>query len=307
MITDIQRFSIHDGPGIRTTLFVKGCPLHCPWCHNPETIGPGAEVLYYPELCIACGTCVRICPQHNHQVAGRIVHEHAECEACREAARECPTGALRVTGEERESAELVELLLRDRVFFEESNGGVTISGGEPLAQAEFVRQILGAVRAAGIHTCLDTSLTGDYSRIEMVRDVTSLFLVDCKETERDRHLALTGSRLETVIRNLEQLSGDGAAIWLRCPIIPGEHDRREHLEAVGELADRIRGVEEIWLLPFHPTAQHKWAALGRRYEYANLKPPPLEDIERWASTVSARTAKPVRYAAATEPIPARSG
>ena len=306
-VTEIQRFSIHDGPGIRTTLFLKGCPLHCPWCHNPETIRPEPEVLFYPDHCIACGRCVAICPDHHRLEDGRLVHDRASCDCCLEAARECPTGALRVSGETREASAVVASLLRDRLFFAESGGGVTVSGGEPLAQSVFTRAILAEVRSQGVHTCVDTSLSGEYEPVQSVAEVTDLFLVDCKETDADRHLDLTGAPMASVRSNLERLSSDGGRIWLRCPIVPGEHDRNDHLSGIGALADSVPGVEEVWLLPFHQIARHKWDALGRANRYAHIETPSDEELERYASIVASHTGKPVRFAESTAPSIVRSG
>lgn len=306
MITEVQRFSIHDGPGIRTTAFLKGCPLHCPWCHNPETINSQPEVLFYPELCIGCGRCIEVCPDHHRREGDLVVHDHADCDACAVAAHECPTGALRLTGTHREAEDLASELLRDRVFFEESGGGVTISGGEPLAQAAFTRDVLAHVKEAGIHTCVDTSLSGGYESIRSLIEVTDLFLVDCKETDSLRHASLTGASMDKVRENLDRLGADGRTAWLRCPMVPGEHDRLDHLEAVGALAERSECVEEVWLLPFHPTATHKWRALGRTYRYDSLSVPAPELVEEWARLVRSMTSKPVRFSGASEQVTARS-
>ncbi len=307
MVTEIQRFSIHDGPGIRTTAFLKGCPLSCPWCHNPETLHPQPELLFYPHLCIACGRCIELCPSHHRLDGERFVHIHAECSACVTAADECPTGALRLSGSLRDSDELADALLRDRIFFEETGGGVTISGGEPLAQSAFASSVLSRVKAKGVHTCVDTSFGLDYESVRPLLEVTDLFLVDCKETHPDLHASLTGVSMDRVHANLEQLSRDGGSAWLRCPIIPGVHDRTDHLEAVGALADATPCVEQVWILPYHPTAAHKWRALGRPYRYEELGTPGAELIESWAHVVQSKTEKPVRWSGALTEQPAQSG
>ena len=291
-ITDIQRFSIHDGPGIRTTAFLKGCTLHCPWCHNPETVRSEPEVLHYPERCIGCGRCVAICPHFSLDDDGHH-YERTDCPRCREAARGCPSGALQFTGRTVRPEELAAELLRDRLFFDESGGGVTISGGEPLAQAEFTIRTLEILRSESVHICLDTAADGDGAAVERLLPLVDIFLVDCKETRPDPHLALTGRPLEAVCANLRLMAERGAKIHLRCPIVPGVNDDPEHLAGIGRLADSLAGIREVHLLPFHRTGAAKWAALGRSFRYAALDPPAADLVARWADAVGRTTDKPI--------------
>lgn len=288
-ITRIQRFSTTNGPGLRTTVFLKGCPLRCRWCHNPETQKRKRELLFYEAQCVKCGICVRTCPNGAHRLevrradadtdpAGETERIHfldrEKCVLCGACADHCPVEALEMTGMEIEADDVALRLLRDRAFYKNSGGGVTLSGGEPLFQLDFTREILKRCKEEGLHTCLDTSGYGiPEEEIRcLVRDgIVDLFLYDLKETNEERHLAATGVPLAPVLRNLEEAGAAGGRIRLRCPIIPGVNDREEHLGKIGEIAESIPGIMAIDLIPYHRLGLVKAKALGgKQKEYERL-------------------------------------
>jgi pyruvate formate lyase activating enzyme len=238
---DIQRFSIHDGPGIRTTVFLKGCPLTCPWCHNPEGRTPGPEIHLFPDRCIACGTCHDVCP----------TDDPARCLRCGECAEKCPADARRLVGRTWNAAELVAEVERDRPFFEQSGGGVTFSGGEPLAQPEFLIACLRGCRERGLHTAIDTC---GYANPEILLEVarhTDLFLYDLKILDEEQHLRRTGVPLAPILANLRALDEAGARIWIRTPILPGVNDDDAAIDALATVAAGLSHSPPIHLLPYH--------------------------------------------------------
>ncbi len=263
MIFDIQRMSIHDGPGIRTTVFLKGCPLHCAWCHNPEGMRAQPELAFTPSLCIGCGYCFRECERGGHaMVDGRHHLEREQCVACFDCAEECYSGALETVGREISVAEVIDEVKKDRIFYNESGGGVTLSGGEPLAQPAFTRAILEAAAREGIHTCVETSGFGPREPIEAIVPYTRLFLFDYKETSPERHIQSTGCSNETILANLRYLDSCGAAIILRCPIVPGVNLRDDHLEGIAAIARSLDHCEAIHLMGYHALGEAKRARFG---------------------------------------------
>lgn len=272
-VFNTQRFSVHDGPGIRTTVFLKGCPLSCTWCHNPEGIAPGPELALSPRRCIECGECVAVCPQ-GLAVAGGIQTTTAPdlCLACGACAEICPSQARQIAGLEKSVSEVVAEVLRDRVFFEESGGGVTFSGGEPLWQSGFLYELLKACRYQGIHTAVDTSGLAPWEDLARVASVTDLFLFDVKHMDDEIHRQVTGVSNTRILANLRRLGEIHRHIWIRVPVVPGINDSVENLRATGRLAASLEGVEKICLLPYHPLGVDKL----RRQGLGSV----LEDVER---------------------------
>ena len=287
-IFNIQRFAVHDGPGIRTTVFLKGCPLSCAWCHNPEGIAPGPELTRSPKRCIECGECVVVCP-HGLPVPGQTFSAESleSCLVCGACAAACPCEARQIAGQEMSVIEVVAEVLKDRVFFEESGGGVTFSGGEPLWQTRFLLQLLGACREKGIHTAVDTSGLAPWEDLEAVARVTDLFLYDIKHMEDGTHRRFTGVSNAQIVENLRRLGEIHGRIWVRVPVVPGVNDTAENLQATGKLAAGLQGVEKVCLLPYHPLADDKLRRLGRRSILESVERPTDSHMRHLANVVEA--------------------
>ncbi|OFV82680.1 MAG: hypothetical protein A2Y78_10955 [Acidobacteria bacterium RBG_13_68_16] len=278
-VFNVQRASFHDGPGIRTTVFLKGCPLRCPWCHNPEGMSAAPEVLVSEMRCLHCGSCVAACPRPGGPLAAGSALGSAGCKACRHCADACPSGAREIAGRAWSVGEVLGEVLRDRLTYEESGGGVTFSGGEPLAQAEFLVACLDACREAGLHTAVDTCGFAGPAVVTEVAQRADLLLWDLKVLDRDRHLALTGAPLQPILENLAVAAGSGVPIWLRIPVIPGINDDEGTIRAAAHLAAATPSVRRVSLLPYHRTAAGKRTRLGRESAMAET-PPPTEERMR---------------------------
>lgn len=263
-IADISRFSTHDGPGIRTTVFLKGCPLSCAWCHNPETISPTPEVGYVARKCIGCGECVRVCPEGAHRIDdGTHVFDRALCVACGACAEVCLAEALTFYGREMTAAEIVSIALKDRTFYEQTGGGLTLSGGEPLLQAEACADVLGMAKREGLHTAVDTCGAVPWEAFERVLLLTDLFLYDLKQTDPALHRKYTGADNALILQNLRRLSESDAAIEIRIPVIPGVNDDARFREEADALLGDLAGIRAVKRLDFNPYARSKYEAVGR--------------------------------------------
>ena len=279
---DIRRFSIHDGPGIRTTIFLKGCPLDCWWCHNPESQARGAEVALRESRCIACGTCLEACPEGAiTAVDGRILTDLALCVRCGSCTRVCPAEAREILGREASAAELVAEIERDRTFFDESGGGVTISGGEPLMQPAFLIDLLRAFKAVELHTALDTSGYAAWKTLEATADLVDLFLYDVKLLDPEKHRETTGVSNELILDNLARLSKLGKRIILRLPVIPGVNAEEGHFRRIGALARTLTGIQRLDLLPYHATGSGKYGLLRRDYRLEQTQAPDEAEMLRY--------------------------
>jgi pyruvate formate lyase activating enzyme len=263
LVFDVQRFSLHDGPGIRTTVFLKGCPLACRWCHNPEGATGAPEILVTPNRCIECGACVEACPRGLPSgVAGGWAAPRSLCEACGRCAEECPTGARRLVGQEMTVARLVEEVTRDRAFYDQSGGGVTFSGGEPLRQPEFVLACLEALSALGVHTAIDTC--GHVERADLLQaaELADLFLYDLKHLDPVAHAEWTGVSNERILANIEALALAHGDIWVRLAVIPGVNDDTANLRRTASFAASLRAVRRVSLLPYHELGADKRERFG---------------------------------------------
>ncbi len=263
-IFNVQRGSFHDGPGIRTTVFLKGCPLRCPWCHNPEGIVPAPQVLWSAGRCLSCGSCSAACPRPDGPLAAGGALGTDGCTACRACAEACPSAAREVAGRETGVGELLAEVLRDRPIFEISRGGVTFSGGEPIAQPSFLLSLIEACRREEIHVAVDTCGFAARETVLAVAERADLLLWDVKTLDPARHRAQTGVPLEPILENLAAVSRVGVPIWLRLPIVPGVSDEPAHVAKAVALAERTPNVNRVSLLPFHRTANGKRERLGKK-------------------------------------------
>lgn len=260
-VSDIKRFAVHDGDGIRTTVFLKGCSLRCIWCHNPEGISFQPQLAYYAERCLHCGVCAEVCPNRVHSFSqqGHAIDRNL-CKGCGVCETECLGNVLKIYGYERTVDELLPVLLEDKDFFESSGGGVTISGGEPLLQALFVRELFERLKEHGICTAVDTCGCVPWSAFETVLPVTDMFLYDVKHINSDAHKRLTGAGNEQILDNLRRLSDCGKRIEIRMPLVPGCNDDDATLHGIGAFLGGLN-IERMKLLPYHDLARGKYAAL----------------------------------------------
>ena len=265
-IFGFQAFSVHDGPGIRTTVFFKGCPLKCLWCHNPEGISGQPLLSFARNLCIGCGTCMHLCPEVHQSIDGVHVLDRSHCNLCRRCVDACPAGALEVVGRQMSAGEVVADLMRDQRYYLASGGGVTISGGEPLIQIDFAEAILQLLKPTGVHRAVETCGAVPFSSFERIVPHTDLFLYDVKETDPDRHLEYTGASLAPILDNLRRLRKLDADIIIRCPIIPSLNDRVEHFQALAAISLELDRPLEF--LPYHPLGASKSERMGTQSQTA---------------------------------------
>ena len=291
-ILDIKRYAIHDGPGIRTTIFLKGCPLSCEWCHNPESQRERPEILYYEERCTLCGACVVACNQGAIEISDeRLTLNQSLCIGCGQCVAACPNSARELAGREMSVEQVVFEIAKDTLFYEESSGGVTFSGGEPLMQADFVRAIAARCVELDIHTALDTSGYAPEAELLKVADVIDLFLYDVKTLDDAAHLVYTGVSNRSILRNLRTIDELGKRIWIRYPLVPGVNDDERSLSDLLDLIVSLKSVERVNILPYHRAGAGKYARLGREYMFARTEEPSGEEA---ASYIAKGTDLPVR-------------
>lgn len=281
-IFDIQHFSIHDGPGIRTTVFLKGCPLRCRWCHNPESYSREPQLSYLPEKCIGCGYCIKACPGQAHRVIeGKHIFDRTRCVACGQCTEQCYANALELIGRDVSVDEAMKEVLADKPFYDTSDGGVTLSGGEPLMQPDFSEALLQAAKAQGLHCCCDTCGHADFAHLQKIAEVVDLFLYDLKHIDPARHEEITGVDNRLILENLRKLHDDGQAIRLRIPLIPGFNDEQANLEGIGRLTRSLPRLEGVEVMPYHKLGQSKMARLGMGGLTSESVDPQAEAIAHW--------------------------
>jgi len=272
-VFNIQRFSVHDGPGLRTTVFLKGCPLRCLWCHNPEGMRPAPELVLVTSRCIHCGQCVAACPSGRLAAVERGDADVPRCRLCGTCVDVCPAEARQWVGRPMTVDEVVAEVLKDRIFYDDSGGGVTFSGGEPLMQPRFLNAALAACKREGVRTAVDTC--GFCRRDDLLAAArwTDLFLFDLKVMDGERHRRLTGVSNATILENLEALARVHDDVRIRIPVIPGLNDDRDNVTATVRFVAALPGVRRVNLLPFHANGHHKRERLAGADPAPHLYPP----------------------------------
>lgn len=264
---DIQRNSFVDGPGIRTTVFFKGCNLKCAWCHNPESQSAKPQMMFYKDKCTGCGKCKSVCPYHLEQ-----------CELCGKCTLYCPVDARKVCGKEHTVDEVLKEVLKDQAFYETSGGGVTFSGGECMLQIDFLAEILKKCKENGIHTAVDTAGHIPFESFEKILPYTDLFLYDIKIFDSQKHKQYVGVGNELILENLKKLFERKAKLWIRIPIIPDVNDSIEEIQKIKDFLKTIGTAEKIELLPYHAMGENKYRAIGKEPQI--FKTPDAENMKR---------------------------
>jgi len=275
IITNIQVYSLHDGPGVRTMVFLKGCPLHCSWCCNPECISPEIEVEFYRSRCTGCGACLASCPLQavnpdlDFKTGSKI--EHARCDVCGKCVENCPSEALKIVGRKVSVDEVMEKVRKDKYFYLTSQGGLTVSGGEPLYQFEFTRELLRQAHNEHINTAIETCGAVFWERYQEVLPYLDLILFDIKHMDPEKHRQATGADNKTILDNLTKLSQSGVPIIIRLPLISDFNLDPDNINQLGKFIAGLDNVSEVNLMPFHQLGKDKYQRLGRDYVLRDVK------------------------------------
>lgn len=283
-IFNIQKYSIHDGPGIRTTVFFKGCPLKCKWCHNPESQSFNNEIMFFKDKCIGCGFCLKACKNKVISFNSNSINFNKDkCTLCGQCCEDCPTTAMSMVGERKSSDDIINEILKDKIFYDESKGGVTFSGGEPLSQKDFLKELLIKCKNKGINTVVDTSGFGEEETIRDISPYVDLFLYDLKVIDNEKHNKYVGVSNEKILKNLKLLTDLNKRIFIRIPIIPTVNDSKKDIEDFINTLKNIRGIEEINILPYHNISSEKYKRLNKKYELEEIEAPTdgkMEEIKK---------------------------
>ena len=271
LIFDVQRFSLHDGPGIRTTVFLKGCNLRCLWCHNPESLYSYPEIEYYPNKCIGCGSCIEQCPHANQIIDGKIVYCRENCIHCGKCAQNCFAGARVLAGKSMDVTVLMDIIEQDVSFYSRAGGGVTFSGGEPLLQKDFLEASLRECKNRGLHTAIDTAGNVPWEDLESILPLTDLFLYDLKAMDPEVHKHATGVDNVRILDNLQRLSAQNTPIIIRIPVVSGINDSIENMERTAEYLGELKNINKVELLSFHLLGEGKYESLDKMYMAKDFK------------------------------------
>ena len=279
-VIDVQRCSIHDGPGIRTTVFLKGCPLKCKWCHNPESQSFQRELSFNNSLCINCGKCAEVCPTKAHKMMDDLhTVDFSKCNLCSECTRVCPTKALTIIGKDITPKDVFDIIIKDKAFYIQGGGGLTISGGEALSHVDYCVDLLKLCKEKEIHTCIETSGYAPHSSVEKILPFVDLFLFDFKVSNEQIAKDYVGGSMESIRRNFEYINEQGKDIVLRCPIIPGVNDTVEHFNTIGEMTINYPNLKSVELLPYHNFGISKGKNIGKESE--EFTSPTNEQKQEW--------------------------
>ena len=287
-IFDIKKYSINDGPGIRTTIFFSGCPLSCLWCHNPESQSLKSELLYRAGRCLLCGDCIQACPEEAVSLdkgSTSVITDRHKCTRCQTCVTTCYSGAREFSGREVTVNEVMTDIRRDVLFYDESHGGVTFSGGEPLLQPTFLSALLRACRAEEIHTVVDTSGFANWKVFERIYEDVDLFLYDLKHMDSRHHREITGVPNDVILENLRRLMAAGANCIVRIPLIPGINDDEKNLFESGNFLAHLSRIPGVELMAYHNIARGKYEALGREYRLTETKPPTQATMQHAADVL----------------------
>ncbi len=281
---NIKKFSVHDGPGIRTTVFFKGCPLSCLWCHNPESQSPQPEIHYFENRCIQCGDCAEVCPNNAISfIDGIRVWDSDLCQFCGACTEICPTEAIQLVGRDTDIDEIMAEIEKDIIYYDQSGGGVTFSGGEPLQQIDFLVALLKRCKKHEIHTAVDTSGFAAWARVEKILPYTNLFLYDLKLMDDEKHRQFTGVSNQVILENLSRLNNTQAQVHVRVPIIPSINDDDENLRATATFLSTLKNIQQIDLLPYHNIASDKYQRMAQEYALKDIKTPSAKEMQRLAA------------------------
>ena len=279
-VFDIKRYSIHDGPGIRTTVFLKGCALNCFWCHNPESVDPGPELMHWPGRCARCYACVAACPKGAiaKDAAGAVVVDRTRCDLCGKCAEACLYDAMQIVGREMSVDEVLDEVEKDRIFYEQSGGGVTLSGGDPAVQSAFAEALLDGCRQRGLRTAVDTAGSSQNGALERLAAKTDLVLFDLKVMDDARHREWTGVSNAAILANLERLAEGRTEVWVRIPLVRGVNDDEDNIRRTTALLTSLGTIKRIGLLPYHSGGLEKARRIGKEACFRRFEPPSEERL-----------------------------
>ena len=281
-VSNIQRFSIHDGPGIRTTVFFKGCNLRCLWCHNPETFEMKAALQYFNGKCSACGRCAEVCPKQAISIAdGKVITDRSICKLCGACVNACPNDAREINGEAMTAEAIMDVVVKDKAYYLKSGGGITLSGGEPLLQPDGAAELLNLAKNSNISTAVETALNVKTEVIDKILPLTDYFMCDIKAADDSLHRELTGAGNKQILENIRHISSSDKEMLLRMPVVPGMNDSEENLLQTAEFINGLPNKHRLELLRFHSLARDKYSSLSLAYKAVDVVPPDNDAMARY--------------------------